>query len=60
LAKEKKFMKTSDILKNVQKRVGRPVSSKKILSILNTLEENGFIRRTVVSVGNAPVLVWKV
>jgi exosortase/archaeosortase family protein len=59
LAKEKKFMKTSDILENVQKRVGRPVSSKKVLSILNTLEENGFIRRTVVSVGNAPVLVWK-
>jgi len=60
LAKERNQMKTSDILENVKKRVGRSMSSKKVLSVLNTLEEHGLIRRTVVSVGNAPVLVWKV
>ena len=59
LAKKKNNMKTSDILENVKKRGGRSMSYKKLLSILNTLEEHGLIRRTVVSVGNSPVLVWK-
>jgi Cdc6-like AAA superfamily ATPase len=59
LAKEKKSMKTSDILENVQKRVRQPASSRKVLDILHSLEEHGFIRRTVVSVGNTPMLVWK-
>ena len=61
LAKEKKHMQTSDILKNVRKkRGGRSMSFKKVLNALNVLDENGLIRRTVVSVGNSPVLVWKV
>jgi hypothetical protein len=59
LAKEKNHVKTSDVLENLKKRVGRSMSSKKALSILNILEEHGLIRRTVVSVGNSPVLVWK-
>ncbi len=59
LAKNKRHMKTSEVIEGIQKRVGRPVSSRKVLRILNTLEENGLIKRTVVSVQNAPVLVWK-
>lgn len=60
LGKEKKHVTTSDIVENVKEQVGRAMSSKKVLSVLNTLEEYGIIRTTVVSVGNAPVLVWKV
>jgi hypothetical protein len=61
LVKEKKNMKTRDIVENVRKkRGGRSMSFKKILNTLNVLEEYGLIRRTVVSVGNTPVLVWKV
>ena len=59
LAKEKKYLKTSDIIESVQKRVGKPVSSKKVYSILNALQEYGFVKRIVISVGNSPVLVWK-
>jgi hypothetical protein len=59
LAKTKKYIKTSDIFESLEKRVGKPVNHKRVYGILKTLEENGFIRRTVVSVGNAPVLVWK-
>lgn len=39
LAKEKKHMKTSDILEKVQKRVKRSVNPKKVLSILKTLKK---------------------
>jgi len=59
LAKEKNYVKTSDLVENLKKRVGRSMGSKKVLSILNTLEEHGLIRRTVISVGNSPLLVWK-
>jgi exosortase len=60
MAKEKKYMETNDIVENVQKRTGETVNSKTLLKVLDTLEENGFIKRTVISVGNAPVLMWKV
>jgi hypothetical protein len=59
LAKGKNHIKTSDILENVKKSVGRSVSSKKVLNISNTLEEHSAIRRAVISVGNVPVPVWK-
>lgn len=59
LAKEKKYLKTSDILKKVQKRIGKPVSSKKVFSILKSLEEYGFVKRTIISVENSPIEVWK-
>jgi exosortase len=60
MAKEKKYMETNDIFENIQKRTGETVNSKTLLEVLDTLEENGFIKRTVISVGNAPMLVWKV
>ncbi|MBN1244246.1 exosortase/archaeosortase family protein [Candidatus Bathyarchaeota archaeon] len=61
LAEEKKNIKTSDILENVRKKHGgRSMSLKKVLNALNVLDEYSLIRRTVVSVGNTPVLVWKV
>ena len=60
LAKGKNHIKTIDILENIQKNVGQSIGSQKVLGILNTLEEHRVIRRTVISVGNTPVLVWKV
>jgi len=60
LAKKKNHIKTSDILETVKKQNRRSVSSKQVLSILNILEKHGLIRRTVVSIENTPVLVWKV
>jgi exosortase len=61
LAKEKKHIKTSDIFENLRKKRGcRSISFKKVFETLNVLYEYGLIRRTVVSVGNAPILVWKV
>ncbi len=61
LAAEKKHIQTSDILENVRKKQGgRLLSFKKVLSALDVLDEYGLIRRTVVSVENMPLLVWKV
>ena len=60
LAKEKKSIETSDILESVQKRTEEPLKSEEVLSILNTLEEHGLIKRNIVSIGNAPRLLWKV
>jgi hypothetical protein len=61
LAEEKQHITTSDIFENVRKkRGGRSMSFKKVSNALNVLEEYGLIDKTVVSVGNTPVLVWKV
>jgi len=61
LAEEKQHITTDDILKNVRKQRGcRSMSFKKVLDALNVLDEYGLIHKTVVSVGNSPVLVWKV
>jgi hypothetical protein len=59
LAKTKKYMRTSDVVEAVAKHVGKSVSSKKVYSVLRVLEESGFVKRTVISVGNSPVMVWK-
>ena len=59
LVKAKKYLRTSDIVEAVSKRVGKPVSSKKVYSVLRALEEYGFVKRTIISVGNSPVMVWK-
>ena len=59
LGKERAHMKTEDIIENVQKQVGKPVNPRTVLKILRTFEEQGFIRRTIVSINNAPVLQWK-
>jgi exosortase len=61
LTEDKKRIKTSDILENVRKKPGgRSISFKKLLNTLKVLDEYGLIRRTVISVGNTPVLTWKV
>jgi hypothetical protein len=61
LDKETKHMTTSDILENVRKkRGGRSMSFKKVLKTLNVLDEYGLIHRTIVSIGNTPVVVWRV
>ena len=59
LAKEKKYLKTTDIIERVQKRVGKPVSSKKVYSILNALQEYGFVKRLVIQLGTRLCLYGK-
>ena len=59
LAKENKFIKTSDIVEGVRKQTGKQVNFKRVLSILNTLEEHGMVRKTIVNVGNMPRQTWK-
>jgi exosortase len=60
LAKKKNNLTTSEILEKVPKRGRRSVSTKQVLHILNILDEYGLIQRTLVSVDNNPVLVWKI
>jgi exosortase len=59
LTKTKKHMRTTDIVEAVAKRVGKPVSSKTVYRVLKALEEAGLVKRTIISVGNSPVMVWK-
>jgi len=59
LAKEKKLIETRDIIEAVKSRLGKSVKFEKLLSILNHLEEYGFIKKDVVSVKNRPMLMWK-
>ncbi len=59
MAKMKKNLRTNDVVEAVTGRVGKPVSSRKVYSVLRALEEAGFVRRAIVSVGNSPVMVWK-
>ena len=58
LSKEKKYLKTSEIIEKVQEYVGKPVSSEKVYSILNSLQEYGFVKQVVRSDGGSPVAVW--
>jgi hypothetical protein len=60
LAKDKKFIKTNDIVKSVRKRTRKEVNLKTVLRILNTLEEHGLIKKAVVSEANTPSVCWKV
>jgi hypothetical protein len=60
LSREKKFLTTGDILEGVKKRIRKQMGTKRVLSILNTLEEHGLIRKTIATDGNAPRLVWRV
>lgn len=60
LADKMNHMTTRDILENVRKKKGgRSMSFKQVLNTLNVLEEYGLIYRTLISIGNSPVLVWK-
>ena len=59
-AKQNKNITTSDILQSLEKHVGKPVNRHYALSILGTLEKNGLVKRTVISINNSPRLVWQV
>ncbi len=59
LAKTGKYLRTRDVAEAVAKRVGKPVSYKKVYSVLRALEEAGLVKRTIISIGNSPVMVWK-
>jgi hypothetical protein len=61
LNKENKHITTKDILENVRKKPdGRSMSYKKMLNALNVLDEYGLIHRTIVSIGNTPLVEWRV
>jgi exosortase len=60
LTGENKIVKTKDIIEAIEKKVQKPVNHKRVEKMLRTLQAEGFIRTDVVSIGNSPVLVWKV
>jgi hypothetical protein len=57
--KERKYLRTSDIIEGVQKSRSKPVNPRSVLQVLAALEKNGFIKRTIVSIDNSPLQVWK-
>lgn len=59
LAKEKKTMEIRDIYAAINKKKNESVKFDELFDALTGLEEYGFIRKDVVSVGNRPRLVWK-
>ena len=59
LVKSQRVTTTDDIYEDIEKQIGKPMNHKKVINILSNLEENGFIKRNILTVGNAPVLVWK-
>jgi len=59
LTAKKNSTTTLDILTSVEKRVRKSVNPHRIIRILNNLEEYGLIRKSLVSVGKAPLLTWK-
>jgi exosortase len=59
LAKEKKKIETRDISVAIEQKVGKPIKFDNLLSVVNHLEEYGFIKKDIISVKNRPVLVWK-
>jgi exosortase len=59
-AKKSNHLTTSDIIEKIPNRGKGSVSKKQVLHTLNILEEYGLIRRTLISLDNKPVLVWKI
>jgi exosortase/archaeosortase family protein len=59
LSKENKQVKTIDVIKSVQNLVGKPVNPQTVLTILKTLERQGFVKQTLLISSNSPILVWK-
>jgi exosortase len=60
LAKEKKIITTIDIVDALKERTGKEINPNTALRVLSTLEEQGLIRKAIVSEGNAPRLTWKI
>jgi exosortase len=60
LSANKKYVSTNEIADSVEKRVGHSVSHKRVLAVLKTLEQYGFIESTLTSKENTPLLLWKV
>ena len=60
LAKEKKKIETRDISVAIEQKVGKSVKFDNLLSVLNHLEEYGFIKKDITSVQNKPKLAWKI
>jgi len=58
-SKQKKYLKTIDIIKAVQQHIGKPVNPKLVFKILKTLENNGFIKLTIIIDGDAPIQRWR-
>jgi exosortase len=60
LSEKNKNLRTRDIIEAVVANVKKPVNPNRVLNILRTLEDEGFVGRKVASIGNSPVLVWKI
>jgi len=44
----------------IEAKAKKPVNPKRVMNILNTLSAEGFISREVASIGNSPILIWKI
>jgi exosortase len=59
LIEENKIVRTKDIIVAVEEKAKKPVNHDRVMSILKTLKNEGFIRTEVASIGNSPVLIWR-
>jgi exosortase len=60
LSEGNKNVRTMDIVTGVEAKVEKPVNANTVLSVLRRLEGEGFVHRAVASIGNSPVLVWRI
>lgn len=59
LKRQRKTMKTQDVEEAIERTIGKSVKLSTLVRILRHLEENGFIKRDIVSLENRPLLVWR-
>jgi hypothetical protein len=59
LAENKKTFKTSEIAQALQEKLGQAPTPQTLNTLLEHLEEYGFIRHDLATENGAPVLVWK-
>jgi hypothetical protein len=58
LSKKNKDLTGAEITEAVQKARGKKVNAKVVQAVLLRLEQNGFVKRKLVSIGNSPKIVW--
>lgn len=59
LTKEKRTIETRDVTEAIQKKTGKTVNPDKLLTLLNHLEEYGFIKKDITITQSQPRLIWK-
>lgn len=60
LAEQKKAVETREIKKALEEKAKGKVKFKELLTLLDSLEEYGFIKKDITSIQNTPKLTWKI